>query len=1453
MLEAAPAAGTSLIESLGHDYTHSIQPLLKTYCLTCHSTEKHKGDLDLEGFKSVQDVLQQPVLWDKVVEQITLVEMPPKEKPQPTAAERDRLLGWVRTALAEAAQANAGDPGPVVLRRLNNAEYTHTLRDLTGVDSLDPAREFPADSAAGEGFMNTGASLVMSPALITKYFDAAREIARHLVLVPDGFRFSAATTRRDWTEEILAEIRGLYRDFTDAQGGDKVNLQGIVVETNEGGRLPLERYLRAALPTQRATQRAANEKIAPPNSSTPQLRAPNSQPPSANSHLPSANSELPTPQLSPRYLESLSTLLASDQPSPVLDGIRARWRMATPETIPALAAEIARWQQALWKFSSVGHIGKVDGPKAWMEPVNPLTSRQELRLNLPAPSAGDKVVVYLSATDAGDGNAHDFVIWQQPRLVMPGRPDLLLRDIRSFVHETTTRRDHILADTARCLAAAAEASSLTHGFEASALAQRHGLEVSTLQAWLGYLGIGSSAALHLASFTNRIDQASGYDSVSGWGSPDTPLLLANASDQHLRIPGNLKPHGLTVHPSPTLLAAVGWLSPVAATLRIEATVTHAHPECGNGVTWSLERRRGSTRQRLATGTSHGGQGVIVGPIENFPVLPGDLLSLLIGPRDGNHSCDLTDLEFNLRPIGDGQPEWNLTRDVSSNIQAGNPHADRQGHAGVWHFYAEPAAGAETGPVIPSGSLLARWQSSTDPEECRRLASELQTLLTSPLAAGLDGPDALLHRQLTSLNGPLIAGESARLGRPQPAPSPVELGDPQVVTPGQQPQTASALGTLPTETAGAPGLLHSAWGPDPALFGRHPNGSPLDPASLCVQAPSVIEILLPADLTAGAELVTTAVLDPQTDAEGSVQVQVTLTKPSDAPALQPAETKVTDRNGPWTSHNQQITHTAPILVTDGSAARRRIEAAFDEFRQWFPAALCYTKIVPVDEVVTLTLFHREDHHLARLMLDEAQRARLDRLWDELHYVGRDALTLVDAFEQLWQYATQDADPKVFEPMRQPINDRATAFRQRLLNTQPKHLDAVIQFASRAYRRPLQDDEVAELRALYRKLRDEEVSHEEAIQLTLARVLVSPAFLYRLEQAAPGSKKSGPVSDWEMASRLSYFLWSSTPDDELRAAAADGLLRSPEFLARQARRMLRDPRIRRLATEFACAWLQIHDFASLDEKSARHFPTFAKLRGALYEEAILYFTDLFQRDGSVLTVLDSDHTFLNEALASHYGIPGVTGAEWRRVEGVRRFGRGGVLGLGATLAKQSGASRTSPILRGNWVAEVLLGDKLPRPPKDVPQLPEDEAAETLTVRQLVEKHSSDPRCAGCHVRIDPFGYALEGYDAIGRVRTRDLGHRPIDTRVKLFDGSPVEGADGLRAYLLHQKRDAVLRQFCRKLLGYALGRGVILSDMPLLSEMQRQLKEHDDRFSVAVETIVTSRQFREIRGKDMAAGE
>ena len=1368
-------------------FTRNIRPLFSEYCLKCHSTEKHKGELDLERFTSLDNVKRHPKVWQRVIEQLADNEMPPEGKPQPKPAEKARLSAWASAILDELAQAHAGDPGPVVLRRLNNVEYTCTVRDLTGVD-LDPAREFPADSAAGEGFMNTGNALVMSPSFLTKYLDAGKEIATHAVLLPDGLRFSAHNTPRDWTEEKLAAIRAFYDQFTVNGGGTDVNLQGIKFDTKDGGVLPLQKYLAALLTERNALQRGAKTiaDVARDN------------------------------DLNPKYLGAISTALHDSKTSLVLDSIRARWRTARPDDAAALAATITQWEKALWRFTTVGHIGKRDGPAAWQVPVSPLSSGRELRMKTPAPTAGKEVTLYLATSDAGDGNDHDFAVWENPRFVLPGQPDISLRDVRAAVLAVTTHREELFSNTTKCLAAAVEADAATEKTALAQLAQSHGVEAAVLSAWLNLLGIGAGAARIDSYITQKMESAQSYDFIKGWTGADALSVIANSSDQAVRIPGNMKPHGVAVHPSPKLRVIVGWRSPVAAALRVEGVLQHAHPECGNGVTWTVELRRGQTRQRLASGTAQGAKEVKFGPFEQLAVQPGDVVSVSIGPRDGNHSCDLTAVDLKL---SDATREWNLAREISPNILAGNPHADSFGNASVWHFYSEPDDGSGKDSVLPPGSLLAKWQSSGSAEEKQRLAAELQRLLTDgPAGLTNSAPDALLYRQITSLSSPLVT---------------------------------AARNSLLAEQSKTPSAA-DAYGLDPAVFGRHPNGDLLNTNNLYVQAPSLLEVRLPAELLAGFEFVATGTLHPGTGAEGSVQMQVLTTKPSAMSGLTAGAVQQLGGKRTWSDGELPVVSDSPIIVSDGSATRKRIEAALEEFRQLFPAALCYTKSVPVDEVVTLTLFYREDNHLRRLMLDDAQAAELDRLWSELHYVSQDPLKLVDAFEQLWQFATQDADPSAFTPMREPIKQRAEAFKQLQLESQPKHVEAVLKFAGGAYRRPLTEAEQEELRALYRKLREQELPHDETIRLMLARVLVAPAFLYRSEKPGPGTQP-GPVNDWELASRLSYFLWSSAPDAELRGLAASEKLHDPEVLVAQTRRMLRDPRVQRLATEFGCAWLHIHGFDELNEKSERHFPTFADLRGDMYEESIHFFTDFFQNDRSVLGLLDADYTFLNDRLAKHYGVPGMTGTNWQRVDGMKKFSRGGILGQAAILAKQSGASRTSPILRGNWVAEVLLGEKLPRPPKDVPRLPEDEATETLTVRQLTEKHTTDPKCYGCHKRIDAFGYTLESFDAIGRWRERDLGDRQIDTRAKVLDGTELNGSEGLRDYLLTKRRDAFLKQFCRKLLGYSLGRAVQLSDGPLLTEMHTQLKANDYRIGVAVELIVRSRQFREIRGREAASDE
>lgn len=289
------------------------------------------------------------------------------------------------------------------------------------------------------------------------------------------------------------------------------------------------------------------------------------------------------------------------------------------------------------------------------------------------------------------------------------------------------------------------------------------------------------------------------------------------------------------------------------------------------------------------------------------------------------------------------------------------------------------------------------------------------------------------------------------------------------------------------------------------------------------------------------------------------------------------------------------------------------------------------------------------------------------------------------------------------------------------------------------------------------------------------------------------------------------------------------------------MLNDPKTKRLAIQFACQWLHVRNFDQNNDKNLALYPEFATLRGDMYQETVQFFEDMFRNDGCILDVIDSDHTFVNQALAKHYGLEKATNSDWERIDGVRQQGRGGVLTMATILASQSGASRTSPILRGNWLSETLLGERLPKPPANVPQLPETLPV-GLTARQLIEHHSQQPECAKCHVRIDPYGFALEQYDAVGRQRSEKA-----DTKTTLFDGTSINDIDDMKSYLASQRREEIVRQFCKKLLGFALGRQVLLTDEPLLDDMQNQLAANHYRFSVAVKMIVTSKQFLSIRGQ------
>jgi hypothetical protein len=403
-----------------------------------------------------------------------------------------------------------------------------------------------------------------------------------------------------------------------------------------------------------------------------------------------------------------------------------------------------------------------------------------------------------------------------------------------------------------------------------------------------------------------------------------------------------------------------------------------------------------------------------------------------------------------------------------------------------------------------------------------------------------------------------------------------------------------------------------------------------------------------------------------------------------------------------------------------------------------------------------------------------------------------------------------------------------------------MEQLVAFAARAWRRPIAAEEREAILSGYRDDRAEGVEHDPAFRAALARVLASPWFLYRVEEPTRGPGWH-PVTGVELATRLSFLVWDSIPDSELMAAAPR--LHKPAVMEAQLRRMLKDGRTRGIAEEFGARWLGVRDFVANHGRSLKDFPEFTPaVRDSLAEEPTRFFEDLLVNDRPVIDLITGDAVVVNDVLAKHYGLPGVTGPEWRRLEKVAAHGRGGLLGFGAVLAKQSAAARTSPIKRGAWVAQ-MLGERLPNPPPDVPPLPET-PPEGLSVREITEFHTKDARCAGCHIRIDPYGIALERFDALGRLRPAgDL--KPGETRATLRDGTVIDdAAGGLRSYIAGPRRDDLLRALARKLTGYALGRAVLPSDRGLVDTLTKTMAA-GGRWSDALLVIVQSEQFRCIR--------
>ena len=403
------------------------------------------------------------------------------------------------------------------------------------------------------------------------------------------------------------------------------------------------------------------------------------------------------------------------------------------------------------------------------------------------------------------------------------------------------------------------------------------------------------------------------------------------------------------------------------------------------------------------------------------------------------------------------------------------------------------------------------------------------------------------------------------------------------------------------------------------------------------------------------------------------------------------------------------------------------------------------------------------------------------------------------------------------------------------------------ARRAYRRPVTEEDIQPLLNLYQTGRSNG-GFEAGIQTALRGMLVLPGFLFRLEldpvDVAPGAAYG--ISDYDLASRLSFFLWSSIPDDRLLDLAEQGQLRDPVVLQQQVRRMLADSRSEALVNNFAGQWLYLRNLGAKAPDSGV-FPEFDEnLRQAFQRETELFFASIVREDRSVVDLLGADYTFLNERLARHYQIPNVYGSRFRRVT-LNDEQRKGLLGQGSLLTVTSYNTRTSPVLRGMWLLENILGTPPPPPPPDVPSLKEDQDTEALTMRERMEQHRENPACAVCHRVMDPLGFALENFDAIGRWRTTSgAADAPVDASGELPDGTRFDGPAELREILL-SKREQFVETFTEKLLTYALGRGVEYSDRPAIRKIVREAAP-DYRWSSLILSLVQSTPFQMRRSRE-----
>jgi len=549
------------------------------------------------------------------------------------------------------------------------------------------------------------------------------------------------------------------------------------------------------------------------------------------------------------------------------------------------------------------------------------------------------------------------------------------------------------------------------------------------------------------------------------------------------------------------------------------------------------------------------------------------------------------------------------------------------------------------------------------------------------------------------------------------------------------------------------------------------------------------------------------------------------------------------------------------------------------------------------------YYRDDTALMQLILDEKGQREINRLWEEFDYIadhtqrtytqwffnnagvvndpggteqglprpqGHEITETVVINQMRDMYvakalANKKNDPGAAEAMRlefKRIDDTLRHVERQRKASEPKHLAALVTFAERAYRRPLTATEKTSLLAYYKAGRAKNhLTHSDVIRDSVVSVLMSPDFLYRFDlsrsaSAAPsGLIKAATnvsakpfvaekLSSYSLANRLSYFLWSSMPDAELLRHAASGDLNNSKVLVAQVRRMLKDPKVNGLATEFTGNWLVFRQFETINSVDRERFPTFNDaLRESMFQEPVRLVQDTIVNDKSALDLLYGKHTFVNPPLAKHYGMPDVPGDvnNWVRINDADKYNRGGILPMAVFLTQNSPGLRTSPVKRGNWLVQKVLGIRVAPPPPAVPELPDDETKTDRPIREMLAQHASVPMCAACHSKFDSFGLVFEGFGPVGDARTKDGAGRPVDVSATFPGEIQAVGVPGLQKFIRDHRQDRFVDNLSHKLLAYGLNRSLQLSDESLVDKLNLHFANNGYRFGALIEAIVLSPQF------------